>query len=217
MEKKRNALLVVLGVILAVGIIGGTVAWLTRTSSLTNTFTVGSFETPVTDPTDSSKSIDIEGNLYEPSWDEDAEHKLLPGNEYAKDPYVGIGAGSEDGVVYVYVKNNFSNKIYFEINNGWSAVSGYATAGSKAGTYTSGLFKYDTVLTAKSNGDTWTTTPLFSKVEVADTANSTDFNTGSNDKTITVSSFLHQAKDDEGEDIDATEILNAAKGAFKLS
>ena len=30
MEKKRNALLVVLGVILAVGIIGGTVAWLTR-------------------------------------------------------------------------------------------------------------------------------------------------------------------------------------------
>lgn len=217
MEKKRNALLVVLGVILAAGIIGGTVAWLTRTSSLTNTFTVGSFETPVTDPTDSSKSISIDGNLYEPSWDEDAEHKLLPGNEYAKDPYVGIGAGSEDGVVYVYVKNNFSNKIYFEINNGWSAVSGYATAGSKAGTYTSGLFKYDTVLTAKSNGDTWTTTPLFSKVEVADTANSTDFNTGSNDKTITVSSFLHQAKDDEGEDIDATEILNAAKSAFKLS
>ena len=217
MEKKRNALLVVLGVILAVGIIGGTVAWLTRTSSLTNTFTVGSFETPVTDPTDSSKSIDIEGNLYEPSWDEDAEHKLLPGNEYAKDPYVGIGAGSEDGVVYVYVKNNFSNKIYFEINNGWSAVSGYATAGSKAGTYTGGLFKYDTVLTAKSNGDTWTTTPLFSKVEVADTANSADFNTESNAKTITVSSFLHQAKDDEGEDIDATEILNAAKGAFKLS
>ena len=217
MEKKRNALLVVLGVILAVGIIGGTVAWLTRTSSLTNTFTVGSFETPVTDPTDSSKSIDIDGNLYEPSWDEDAEHKLLPGNEYAKDPYVGIGAGSEDGVVYVYVKNNFSNKIYFEINNGWSAVSGYATAGSKAGTYTGGLFKYDTVLTAKSNGDTWTTTPLFSKVEVADSANSTDFNTGSNDKTITVSSFLHQAKDDEGEDIDATEILNAAKSAFKLS
>ena len=217
MEKKRNALIVVLGVILAVGIIGGTVAWLTRTSSLTNTFTVGSFETPVTDPTDSSKSIDIEGNLYEPSWDEDAEHKLLPGNEYAKDPYVGIGAGSEDGVVYVYVKNNFSDKIYFEINNGWSAVSGYATAGSKSGTYTSGLFKYDTVLTAKSNGDTWTTTPLFSKVEVADTANSADFNTESNAKTITVSSFLHQAKDDEGEDIDATEILNAAKGAFKLS
>ena len=217
MEKKRNALLVVLGVILAVGIIGGTVAWLTRASSLTNTFTVGSFETPVTDPTDSSKTIDIEGNLYEPSWDEDAEHKLLPGNEYAKDPYVGIGAGSEDGVVYVYVKNNFSDKIYFEINNGWSAVSGYANAGSKAGTYTSGLFKYDTVLTAKSNGDTWTTTPLFSKVEVADTANSTDFNTESNAKTITVSSFLHQAKDDEGEDIDATEILNAAKGAFKLS
>ena len=217
MEKKRNALLVVLGVILAVGIIGGTVAWLTRTSSLTNTFTVGSFETPVTDPTDSSKTINIEGNLYEPSWDEDAEHKLLPGNEYAKDPYVGIGAGSEDGVVYVYVKNNFSDKIYFEINNGWSAVSGYANAGSKAGTYTSGLFKYDTVLTAKSNGDTWTTTPLFSKVEVADTANSTDFNTESNAKTITVSSFLHQAKDDEGDDIDATEILNAAKGAFKLS
>lgn len=217
MEKKRNALLVVLGVILAVGIIGGTVAWLTRTSSLTNTFTVGSFETPVTDPTDSSKTIDIEGNLYEPSWDEDAEHKLLPGNEYAKDPYVGIGAGSEDGVVYVYVKNNFSDKIYFEINNGWSAVSGYATAGSKAGTYTSGLFKYDTVLTASANSDVWTTTPLFSKVEVADTANSADFNTESNAKTITVSSFLHQAKDDEGEDIDATEILNAAKGAFKLS
>ena len=216
MEKKRNVLSVILGVILAVGVIGGTVAWLTRTSTLTNTFTVGNFETPVTDPTDSTKSINIDGNLYEPSWDKNAEHKLLPGNEYAKDPYVGIGAGSEDGVVYVYVKNNFSNKVYFNINNGWSAVSGYTTAGYKSGSYTSGLFKYDAGLTAKNDGDSWTTTPLFSKVEVAEEANSSDFNTGSNDKTIVVSSFLHQAKDDNGDPIDGTEILNAAKDAFNL-
>lgn len=207
----------VLAVALVVAVVGGTIAWLTRTSSITNTFTVGSFETPKTDPTDKTKSISIDGNLYEPGWDENAEHKLLPGNVYTKDPYVGIGAGSEDGVVYVYVKNNFSNKIYFEINSEWSAVTNETTAGSKAGTYTSGLFKYNNVLTASKTEDVWTTAPLFSEVEVADSATSEDFNTQSNDKTITVSSFLHQAKDDEGNDIDAQEILTAAKKAFKLN
>lgn len=217
MEKKRNLLLMVLGVLLATVVIGGTIAWLTRTSSITNTFTVGSFESPKTDPTDKTKSITLDGNLYEPGWDESAEHKLLPGNTYAKNPYIGIGAGSEDGVAYIYVKNNFSNKVYFEINEGWTPVSGETTAGSKSGTYTSGLFKYNSTLVASKTEDVWTTTPLFDEVEVADTATSADFNTGSNDKSIVVSSFLHQAKDDEGNPIDSNTILSAAKQAFNIN
>lgn len=214
-NKKRIAL-IVLVVLLIITIVGGTVAWLTRTDRLNNKFTVGSFEKPTTDPTDPTKTISIDGNLYEPSWDSEAEHKLLPGISFDKDPYVGIGKGSEDAAVYVYVENNFSNKVYFTMNTGWEAVE--ATAGAKADTYTSGLFKYTAGLSNAADADVWTSAPLFSKVVVADDANISDFTVAAGkDKEIIVSSFLHQAKDDEGNDIDATEILTAAKKAFGIN
>ena len=113
-NKKRLLLIVLLGVI-SLTFIGGTVAWLTQTNTLTNSFTIGTFEIPTTDPTDGSQ-VSLDGHLYEPSWDESETHKLLPGVTFAKDPYVGIGQGSEDAEVYVYVKNNFSNKVYFNLN-----------------------------------------------------------------------------------------------------
>lgn len=131
MKKKKSILLIALAFLIAIATIGGTMAWLSKKSSVTNTFTVGSIVVPTTDPTASSVTIDIDGNVYEPSWDEEAEHKLMPSATFVKDPYVGIGKGSEDSAVYVYVENTLSNKVYFDINEGWEAVE--ATSGSKAG------------------------------------------------------------------------------------
>ena len=214
-SKKHYAVLVFV-LLLAFLVAAGTVAWLTRTSSLTNTFTVGSFTSPTTDPTDPTKTISIDGNLYEPSWDSSKEHKLIPSASFAKDPYVGIGAGSEDAAVYVYVQNNFTNKVYFELNSGWAPVAGHVTSGSLSGTYTSGLFKYTAGLTASKDADVWTTTPLFSEVVTAESAEASDFTPaqGSN-REIVVSSFLHQAKDDQGTAIASATIEAAAIDALE--
>ena len=217
-RNKKTVAVIVFALLLAFLVTGGTIAWLTRTSTLSNTFTVGSFTTPTTDPTDPTETISIDGNLYEPSWDESEEHKLLPSATFDKDPYVGIGAGSEDAVVYVNVENNFSNKVYFTINSGWTPVSGCTTAGSESGTYTSGLFKYTAGLTGDEDDDVWTSTPLFSEIVVADDAEDTDFEVGAgNDTEIVVSSFIHQAKDSSGTAISSTTIENAAKDAFNYT
>ena len=225
MKNKKKLLIPLLLLVLLVAV-GGTVAWLTSTSELTNNFTVGSFTEPTTDPVNPQTTLaseiapgmnNLDGNLFEKSWDARDEHKLLPGIEFDKDPYVGIGPGSEDAVVYLYVENNATNKVYFTINTGWEAVTGtFTKAGSASGTYTSGLFKYTAGLTADDEDDVWTTTPLFSKVKVDSTAKDTDFPEGNNTK-ITVKSFLHQAEDAEGTAIDdTTVILPAAKLAFNL-
>jgi len=226
-KTKRNhkniVAIIAMVVLLAFLVAGGTIAWLTRTSSLTNTFTVGSFTTPTTfpnDPTDQTDpedvtAISIDGNLYEPSWDATEEHKLIPSASFAKDPYVGIGAGSEDGVVYVNVVNNFSEKVYFSLNQGWEPVLGHVVQGSLSGTYTSGLFKYVAGLTADADKDVWTTTPLFSSVVTDEAANTSDFTPAQgNNHEIVVSSFLHQAKDDQGNAIDSATIQAAAIAAF---
>ena len=144
----------------------------------------------------------------------------MPGTTYQKDPYVGIGPGSEDGVVYVYVENNFTNtdKIYFTINNGWEAVAGKTTAGAVSGSYKSGLFKYSAGLVGKTNEDSWTTTPLFTNIVVADDATSDDFEVAQGqDTAVTVKSFIHQAKDSSGADISASEIQSAAETAFGIA
>lgn len=228
-SNKKKLILPVLLLLLLVGI-GTTVAWLTSTSELTNNFTVGSFNVPTTDPEDETEELDttngsLNGNLYEKSWNVKDEHKLTPGVSFNKDPYVGIGPDSEDAVVYLYVENNFSNaennysnKVYFAINDGWEAVENETTSGPENGTYTSGLFKYSNVLESDDEKDSWTTEPLFSRVVVADDANTEDFTPAQGkNSTITVKSFLHQANDASGNAIDNnTVILPAVKTAFGL-
>lgn len=216
--RKNTLAVIVFALLLAFLVTAGTMAWLTRTSSITNRFTVGTFTSPTTNPLDPTETISIDGNLYEPSWDANDEHRLIPSVSFAKDPYVGIGPGSEDAVVYVNVENNLSNKVYFALNNGWEPVLGHVTAGSLSGTYTSGLFKYTAGLALDPENpdvDVWTTAPLFSTVNTAEDANFEDFTPAAGaDAEITVSSFLHQAKNSAGVAIDSDVILNAAIAAF---
>ncbi len=214
-KNKKAFIILILTLLLVFSVLAGTIAWLTRTSSVSNTFTVGSFETPSTSPKDPSVTINIDGNIYEPSWDKNATHKLIPSVSFDKDPYVGIGTGSEDAVVYVYVENNFSNKVYFNINAGWEAVS--ATEGFKDGTYTSGLFKYTAGLSGAESSDVWTEEPLFSKVFTDETSTKSDFTPEeTKESVIKVSSFLHQAKDSKGDPIPTATIEAAAKAAFNI-
>ena len=95
MKTKRKALLLSLcAVLLVVASVMGTMAYLTSSDTVTNTFTVGKVEikldeTDVTNPTGPR----VQANSY----------RLLPGLTYIKDPTVTVKAGSEPSYVKMTV------------------------------------------------------------------------------------------------------------------
>jgi len=125
--KNKNSLIVILGIIVICSLIGGTFAWFSwQAEDTTISGTTGAFVIPTTNPINPLETIDIDSHLYEPSTIEEFP-KLVPGLTFVKDPYVGIGAGSLDAAVFVYVDNNFSDKVYFELNEGWEVVNAEST------------------------------------------------------------------------------------------
>ena len=95
MKTKRKALLLSLcAVLLVVASVMGTMAYLTSSDTVTNTFTVGKVEikldeTDVTNP----NGPRVQANSY----------RLLPGLTYTKDPTVTVKAGSEPSYVKMTV------------------------------------------------------------------------------------------------------------------
>lgn len=99
MKTKSKALLLTLcAVLLVAASVLGTMAYLTSSDTVTNTFTVGKVEikldeTDVTNPTGPR----VQANSY----------KLMPGTTYTKDPTVTVLNGSEAS--YVRMKVTFNN------------------------------------------------------------------------------------------------------------
>ena len=226
-NKRSNRTTIIIALVACLFLLGGTIAWLTSTSELTNTFTVGTIN-PVDADEDGPGDVEIpdlpqdeldkilSDNLYEPNWV--ADSKLLPGSTITKDPYVGLGAKSEEAYMFVNVENTMANNgnICFELNNGWFAVDAQiVTTGGKT-YYTDGLFMYDSSLAGADSGNVWTATPLFSEVIISDDAVAGDFvdvNDADKIGDITVKSFIHQAKAGDGSDLKDTAVA-AAKAKF---
>ena len=111
-RKRRNRrialTLCVMFVVLAASI-GGTVAWLTDTTTpVTNTFTAGDINITLAETTGS-------------------DYKMVPGVDIAKDPKVTVKAGSEDCYLFVKVEksenfNSFMNN--YAIADGWNVLDG---------------------------------------------------------------------------------------------
>ena len=103
MKTKSKALLLTLcAVLLVAASVLGTMAYLTSTDTVTNTFTVGKVEikldeTDVTNP----NGPRVKANSY----------KLMPGTTYTKDPTVTVKAGSEESYVRMKVTFNNATKI----------------------------------------------------------------------------------------------------------
>lgn len=109
MKKKSLALLLAIAIVV-VGVVAGTVAWLTdRTAAVKNTFTTS----------------DITIELKETTGE---NYKMIPGWTIAKDPKVTVKAGSE--ACYLFVKleksENFDQYMTYEMAEGWQALPGNA-------------------------------------------------------------------------------------------
>ena len=87
------------------GVTFGTMAYLTDTEAVTNTFTVGQVHISL-DEADVDDT-DKDGNTTER--DKTNEYHLIPGQTYIKDPIVHVRADSESSWVFVKVENGISD------------------------------------------------------------------------------------------------------------
>ena len=102
--KKKGLALVLALTLLVVGVVAGTLAWLTAKSDVvTNTFTTS----------------DIKVELKETTG---TEYKMIPGYTISKNPKATVLAGSEE--CYLFVKldksQNFDTYLTYEMADGWT-------------------------------------------------------------------------------------------------
>lgn len=89
---KKAMLMTLCAIILVVATVFGTMAYLTSTDEVNNTFTVGNVAIKL----DEAK-VDINGSPVEGAARVKAnEYKLMPGHTYTKDPTIHVDAASED-------------------------------------------------------------------------------------------------------------------------
>lgn len=257
-KNRRNAIIAALAVLVVALAVGGTIAWLTAQDALTNTFTVGNFSDPDKDPDtdiddpenpnkdedqDPSDNPNTGGYLFETNWNIDEETgkpastnpQLTVGVPEPKNPNVGIGQGSDDAYVFIYVKNKAmtnsadtanvqANAPYFTIEKEWAPVhwdGAYQVLKSTNKTdkdlptdaYVGGLFEYRNetgslaVLSAK-DADVYTG-ELFETITIP---NGVDTRLFADSANIEVYAFIYGVVNGakEGEDGSATAAEKAA-------
>lgn len=104
MKTKSKALLLTLcAVLLIAASVLGTMAYLTSTAKVENTFTIGKVEIKLDEAKVNADGIPVEGAARVQA----NSYKLMPGTTYTKDPTVTVKAGSEES--YVRMKVTFNN------------------------------------------------------------------------------------------------------------
>ena len=138
MSKTKKTLSLVLSFVLVIALtIAGTVAYLTsKTSTVTNTFTVGKVAITLdeADTNTYGEPLDASGNVVDDvddaKRDTANEYKLVPGHAYTKDPTVHFLADSEKSYLFVKVVDGLAaieddTTVAAQIAaNGWDALEG---------------------------------------------------------------------------------------------
>lgn len=121
--KKKIAVAVSLLLVLALSV-GGTIAWLTDSETVTNTFTIGNVDIKLKETDATGQEVNAQS------------FKFVPGKAIAKDPKVTVVADSE--ACYVFVKvvesinfkqgvttnNTFTSYFTYQIAEGWESLTG---------------------------------------------------------------------------------------------
>ena len=100
----------------------GTLAYLTGTDTVNNTFTVGNVKITLDEAKVTTDGTPVEGADRVKA----NEYHLLPGHTYTKDPTVTVKANSEACWLFVQVtkSENLDTFITYAIAEGWTALSG---------------------------------------------------------------------------------------------
>lgn len=168
---KKNFLKVlaiaVCAILLVVGSIAGTVAYLMDSAEVTNTFTVGNVSITM----DEAKAdeygnfVNGEGQIVSTAADaarvagtaqDKNVYKIIPGHSYKKNPTIVVEAGSEDCYLFFKINvsnNDFDEKLTFDIGSDWTQID------------STGVYFYNTKAVAGTVVDPFTTFTVDSDIE----------------------------------------------------
>ncbi len=127
MKTKSKALLLVLcAVLLVVSSVFGTMAYLTSTQTITNTFTVGNVKITMDESKVTEYGVKVENEARVMT----NAYKLIPNRTYVKDPQIHVDANSESCWLFVKIENGILNAEKTDGNtianqlttNGWTAI-----------------------------------------------------------------------------------------------
>lgn len=193
MKTKTKALVLALcAVLLVVTTVFATMAYLTSTDKVTNTFTVGKVNITLdeADVTPYGEFVFKDAGKEElADRVKENEYKLIPGHTYIKDPVVHVAAGSENCWLFVKLENGLNSIIdsEFEVGNvkgtienqmkenGWSLVEG-----------TDNIYCYKDIIAAKS---TQVDQNVFSRFKIKDDADVASYE----NKEIVITAYAIQA------------------------
>ena len=188
---------------LVVGSVAGTMAYLTSSDEVTNTFTVGNVAITLDEAQVGTDGKALTGDAAERV--KRNSYKLMPGHEYDKDPRVTVATTSENCYLFVKVDNQITAIESTEEDKsvaaqmaakGWSAVEG------QTGVY---VYTKENALAVVKGGDK---VPVFDKFTVDGTTVDNDKLATYEGKTITVTAYAVQA--DGFDNKTASEIWTAA-------
>ena len=123
-SKKKVFVTVLCAAALVVASVLGTMAFLTSTDQVTNTFTVGKVAITLDESPVNDAGVVQEGNRVKEN-----TYKLIPGHEYTKDPIVHVDADSENSWIFIKVENQLGDieaekLIATQItDNGWTELT----------------------------------------------------------------------------------------------
>ena len=99
-------------ILLVVAAVATTVAYLTDTAEVKNTFTVGNVTITLDEAKVTAYGVkDGEDRVAENTY------KLIPGHTYVKDPTIHVGADSESCYIFFEIKNELGEAVTFDIND----------------------------------------------------------------------------------------------------
>lgn len=204
MKTRNKALLtMVCAVLLVVASVLGTMAYLTSTAKVENTFTVGSV-------TISMDETDVDNSTEDKDRDTENKYHLLPGHEYTKDPIIHVASTSEECYLFVTVSNEIAA---IEATGDTSVASQMEAKGWKTVEGQTNLYVYigtaegaSAPLAVKANDNI----PVFEKIVISGSVDNTTLANYKN-KTITVNAYAVQK--DGFESKTDSEIWNTTFGA----
>ena len=177
---KKVIVLALCAILLVAASVMGTLAYLTSTATVQNTFTAGNVTITMVES-------DVDEYGKNPNGTANAnEYKLVPGHTYTKDPTITVGADSEDCYIFVKIENGLGNAatIVMDTTN-WTLVNGTLSGTS--------VWVYGTATNAVAVTKNSKVTP-FSTFTFGANANPADYVTASNENAkIAVTAYAIQA------------------------
>ena len=117
---KKVLLLVLCAALLVSVTVAGTVAYLTSSAEVKNTFTAGNVTITMDEAKVDLYGVEKEGTARVT----ENTYKLIPGHTYTKDPTIYVGDTSEDCYIFVKIENGLGDAATIHMNAGWTLVSG---------------------------------------------------------------------------------------------